>query len=182
MSPWFERQQVTPPSAEASVHYVSAATAINASRQQVWDFIKPPENSVLVSPDIVRGFRAPGKEGAGEIQVFISVRDGVEHVLAIEVVHEIPRELAITRTLGDPDPSARSRDFLQETDSGTTVLERGQYFTLPAEATGHFHQYEQHYKLYCRQYVERVKAFIEQSPVAATDAPRDAEPPSPPMT
>lgn len=68
MGPWFERQKVTPPVAEAFVHYVSAATAINASRRRVWDFIKPAENSVLVSPDVVRGFRAPGAEGAGEIQ------------------------------------------------------------------------------------------------------------------
>ncbi|MET4622825.1 hypothetical protein ABIE18_004304 [Arthrobacter sp. 2762] len=175
MSPWFERQKVTPPAVEPTVHYVSASAAINASRQRVWDFIKPAENSVLVSPDVVRGFRAPGEEGAGEIQVFISMRDGLEHVSAIEVVEEIPLELAITRTLGDKDPHARGRTFLQGAADGATVLEHGLYFSLPGEAAGHFHQYEQHYRLHCRQYVERVKAFVEQPQAAVADAPPDAE-------
>lgn len=164
MSSWFERQKVTPPAAEASVHYVSAATTVNASRRQVWDFIKPPENSVLLSPEVVRGFRAPGVEGAGEIQVFISVRDGVEHVSALEVMEEIGQELAVTRRLGDEDPAARGRTVLRVDEGGATVLEQGQYFTLPAEAAGYFREYEQHHKLFCRQYVERVKAFLEQQP------------------
>lgn len=181
MSPWFERQKVTPPAAEPSVHYVSAATAINASQRQVWDFIKPPENSVLLSPDVVRGFRAPGVEGAGEIQVFISVSDGVENVLALEVMEEIPNELAITRVIGGEDPAARGRTFLRPGDGGTTILEAGQYFTPPAEAAGNFGQYEQHYRIYFRQYVERVKAFLEQPFVAVADVPGHAEPPSPPV-
>ncbi|MFF2244259.1 SRPBCC family protein [Arthrobacter sp. NPDC058130] len=163
MSPLFERKKFSPPAAEVSMHYVSAATAINASRRQVWDFIKPPENSVLVHPEIVRGFRSPGVEGAGEIQVFISMRDGAEHVSALEVMEEIPEELAITRTLGNEDPAARGRTSLRVGDDGATVLEHGQYFTLPTEAA-HFYQYEQHYKLFCRQYVERVKAFLEHRP------------------
>jgi hypothetical protein len=120
-----------------------------------------------VDPDVVRGFRAPGVEGAGGIQVFISVRDGVEHVSAIEVVHEITQELAITRTLGGEDPAARGRDYLQDGQGGTTVLEHGRYFSLPAESAVLLDRHEQHYKLFCRQYVERVKAFIEQSQAAA---------------
>lgn len=177
MGPWFERQKVTPPPpvAEAAVHYVSAATTIGASRRRVWDFIRPAENSVLVSLDVVRGFRAPGVEGVGEIQVFISMRDGVEHVSAIEVIEEIPLELAITRTLGDEDPEARGRTFLRGDDGGATVLEHGRYFSLPAEAAGYFQQYERHYRLHCRQYVERVKAFVEQSQGAVADAPSDSE-------
>ncbi|MFE4230090.1 hypothetical protein ACFRJ8_19630 [Arthrobacter sp. NPDC056886] len=67
MSPLFERKKVTPPTAESAMHYVSACTAIFATRRQVWEFIKPPENSVLMDPDIVRGFKAPGIEGAGEV-------------------------------------------------------------------------------------------------------------------
>lgn len=82
----------------------------------------------------VRAFWSPGREGEGEIQVFISVRDGVETVSALEVVHEIPQELAITRSIGDTDAAARGRDFLRDGEDGTTVLEHGSYFTLPAEA------------------------------------------------
>lgn len=167
MSPWFERRSATPPVAAASVHYVSASTAIYASQRQVWDLIQPPENSVLLSPDVVRGFRAPMVEGAGEIQVFISFRDGVEHVSALEVLEEIPQELAITRSLGAEDPAARMRTFLRPGEGGATVLEVGQYFSLPAESASNFFQYEQHYKLYLRQYVERVKALLEQPPAAA---------------
>jgi hypothetical protein len=111
----------------------------------------------------VRAFRAPGGEGEGEIQVFISVRDGVETVSAIEVVHEIPQELAITRSIGDTDTAARGRDFLRDGEDGTMVLEHGSYFTLLPEAVGYFPQYEQQYKLHARQYVERVKAFLERS-------------------
>jgi len=179
MSPWFERRKATPPVAGAAAHYVSASTAINASQRQVWDFIKPPENSVLLSPDVVRGFRAPGVEGVGEIQVFISVRDGVEHVSALEVVEEIPQELAITRTIGAEDPAARGRTFLRPGDGGATVLQVGQYFSLPAGSEGYFFQHEQHYKLYFRQYVERVKALLEQPFMAASDSPRDAGEPTP---
>lgn len=145
------------------MHYVGASTSIKASRQQVWDFIKPAENSVLIDPDVVCAFRSPGREGEGEIQVFISVRDGVETVSALEVVHEIPQELAITRSIGDTDTAARGRDFLRDGEDGTTVLEHGSYFTLPAEAAGYFPQYEQRYKLHARQYVERVKAFLERT-------------------
>jgi hypothetical protein len=129
----------------------------------VWDFIKPAENSVLVDQDVVRAFRAPEREGENEIQVFISVCDGVETVSALEVVHEIPQELAITRSVGDTDPAARGRDCLRDGEDGTTILEHGSYFTLPAEAAAYFFQYEQQYKLHARQYVERVKAFLERS-------------------
>ncbi|SEP85468.1 SRPBCC family protein [Arthrobacter sp. OV608] len=166
MGPWFERQKATAPAVADSIHYVSAVTVINASRQQVWDFIKPPENSVFLSPDVVRGFTAPGHEGAGELQIFISVLDGVEHVSALEVVQEIPHELAVTRSVGGDDPAARGRTSLQIGDDGaTTLLEHGQYFTLPGDAAGCFEQYERHYKHFCRQYVERVKVFLEQSQV-----------------
>lgn len=163
MSSWINRKQsAPPPSVAPQVHYVGASTTIKASRQQVWDFIKPAENSVLFDADIVRAFRAPGAEGEGEIQVFISVCDGVESVTAIEVVHEIPQELAITRSIGDSDAAARGRDFLRDGEDGTTVFEHGSYFTLPPEAAGHLPHYEQQYKLHARQYVERVKAFLER--------------------
>jgi hypothetical protein len=147
----------------APVHYVSAATTIRAPRQDVWEFIKPPENSVLLDPQVIRGFRAPSLEGAPELQVFISMRDGVETVSAIEVLQEVPGELAITRTLGDPDPAKRGRDFLADADGGGTLLEHGLYFTLPAEARGRFRHYEQHYRLHCQQYVERVKSAMERA-------------------
>lgn len=163
MSPWFERRQPEPTAAGASVHYVSASVTIRATRQQVWNLIKPAENSVLIDPEVVRGFSAPGEEGAGEIQVFISLREGVEHVSAIEVEREIQYELAVTRTIGDSDAAARSRDFLHDIGEGMTNLERGQYFTLPAEAAGCFSQYEQYYRLQCQQYVERVRAAVERS-------------------
>lgn len=35
------------------MHYVSSSTVINASQRQVWEFIKPPENSVFLSPDVI---------------------------------------------------------------------------------------------------------------------------------
>jgi hypothetical protein len=164
MSPLVERKKVMPSTAESSMRYVSAATAIHATRRQVWEFIKPPENSVLMDPDIVRGFTAPGLEGAGEVQVFISIRDGLERVSALEVMEEIPQELAITRTLGGEDPAARGRTSLRDGDGGATVLEHGQYFTLPPWPAEYVHEYEQQHRLYCRQYVERVKAFLERQP------------------
>jgi hypothetical protein len=164
MSPLFERKKVVPQTVQSSTHFVSAATAIQATRRQVWEFIKPPENSVLMDPDIVRGFKAPGVEGVGELQVFISIRDGLERVSALEVLEEIPQELAITRSLGAEDAAARGRTSLRDGDGGATVLEHGQYFTLPVGAAGYLREYEQQHRLYCRQYVERVKAFLERRP------------------
>ena len=61
----------------------------------------------------------------------------------------------------------------REVEGGTTILEHGRYFSLPAEAAVLFDRHEQHYKLFCRQYVERVKAFIEQSQTAARAATGD---------
>ncbi|GAA5202010.1 hypothetical protein GCM10023346_47790 [Arthrobacter gyeryongensis] len=142
------------------MHYVSAETSIGAARQQIWDFIKPPENSVLLDPRVVRGFPAPGHEGVGEVRVFISVHDGVEHVSALEDVHEIPGELAITRSFGAMDPAARGRDFLKVTDDGGTIPEHGLHFTLPGDSD-QFQYYERH-RGYCQQYVERVKSLMER--------------------
>lgn len=79
-------------------------------------------------------FRAPGAEDVGELQVSISERAEVEHVSAIRAVEELPREPAIFRRIGRVDPAVRGRNFLQEPDSGTTFLEHGDYFTLPAGA------------------------------------------------
>ncbi|MCB5273731.1 hypothetical protein BJG92_01255 [Arthrobacter sp. SO5] len=117
-----------------------------------------------MDPDIVCGFKAPGTEGVGELQVFISIRDGLERVSALEVMEEIPQELAITRSVGGEDPAGRGRTVLRDGDDGATVLEHGQYFTLPAGAAGYLGEYERQHRLYCRQYVERVKAFLERQP------------------
>ncbi|MEZ2390180.1 hypothetical protein AB6813_11640 [bacterium RCC_150] len=160
MSPWFKRPEVSSPLAESPVRFVSAATAINASRRQIWDLIKPPEKAELLAPGVVCGFRAPAVEGFGEIQVFISMLGGAEHVFAVEVMEEIPEELAITRYLGDEDPAARMRYFVYADDDGATILDVGRYFTLPAEEAENFAKYEDRYKSGCRRYVEKVKAFF----------------------
>jgi hypothetical protein len=96
----------------------------DAGSRLVWEFIKPPESSVLTNPDIVRGFTAPGIGSAAEVQVFISVRDGLERVSALEVMEEIPQELAITRSPG-VDSAARGRTSLRDGEGGAMVLEHG---------------------------------------------------------
>lgn len=170
MSSWFRKKHITVPNSYVDdvVHYVSASMPIRATRQQVWDFIKPAENAALFDPDIVRGFSAPGPSGVGQIQVFLSVREGAEFVSAVEVIEEIPLELAVTRQIGSQDPSARGRDFLKETDQGT-ILEHGRYFSLPLHAHGHLREYEQHYRSFCQQYLERIKAILEGTPYASAD-------------
>lgn len=174
MSGWFQRRQVPLPAVPIDnvVHYVSASTSIAASRTQVWQLIKPAEKAILVDPDVVRGFSSPSRDDVREIQVFISMRDGVEQISAIEVVEEIPFELAVTRSIGaTEDPSARGRDFLRETSEGATILEHGQYFTLPLHAQGKLREYELHYREFCQRYVERVKAVLEGMPAAPADGP-----------
>jgi|GEM_PF-5252033 len=161
MNPWFKKPLATSVLAEAPVYFVSASAAIHASAEQVWDLIKPAEKGPLLSPDVVCGFRAPNIEGRGEIQVFISVRAGVEQVSAVEVVEEIPQEMAIVRKLGEEDPAGRLQYSISVDDAGTTHLDVGQYFTLPAEESDNLARYEQHYKLGCQQYVERVRALLE---------------------
>ncbi|MDR6688953.1 hypothetical protein J2Y41_004552 [Arthrobacter sp. 1088] len=163
MSPWFKRPEGPSPLTEATVHFVCASTAINATRRQIWDFIKPPENAALLSPGVVSGFRAPDVEGLGEIQVFISVRAGIEQVSALEIMEEIPLQLAVTRILGGTDSAARMRYFIHPGDNGAMILDIGQYFTIPAEDAENLAKYEQHYWLGCQQLVDRVKAFFEQS-------------------
>ncbi|MCW3767951.1 SRPBCC family protein [Paenarthrobacter sp. PAE-2] len=161
MSPWFKKTPATSPLAEAPVYHVSASTSIKASPQMVWDLIKPAEKAPLLSPETVCGFRAPDVEGLGEIQVFISVVAGVEHVTAVEVMEEIPGEMAITRTIGDEDPAARMRFTMHSADDGTSVLEIGKYFTLPPDESENLAKYERNYGLLSQQYVDRVKTLLE---------------------
>lgn len=161
MSPWFKRSAVTSPLTEAPVYFVSASTAIRATPELIWDLIKPAEKGPLLSPDVVCGFRAPDVEGLGEIQVFISVRAGVENVSAVEVMEEIPCELAITRYMGDEDPAARFQYVVHTADDGTSVFEIGKYFTLPPDESENLDRYERNYELLCQQYVDRVKTLLE---------------------
>lgn len=94
--------------------------------------------------------------------MFISIQDGQENVSALEVVEEVPLELAVTRPLGGKDSSARSRTTLRPGEGATTVLEVGHYFSIPAGAERNIHEYEQRYRRHSRRCVERVKAFLER--------------------
>lgn len=161
MSPWFKKSTAASPLAEAPVYFVSASTPIKASRELIWDLIKPAEKAPLLSPETVCGFRAPDVEGLGEIQVFISVVAGVEHVSVVEVMEEIPGEMAITRNIGDEDPAARLRYTLHSADDGTSVFEIGKYFTLPPDESENLAKYERNYEFLSQQYVERVKTLLE---------------------
>lgn len=41
------------------------------------------------------------------------------------------------------------------------MLEYGRYFTHSVQAQGQLREYELHYRAFCRQYVEKVKAILE---------------------
>ncbi|WP_043498296.1 SRPBCC family protein [Georgenia sp. SUBG003] len=110
---------------------VSASVDVRASRQSVWSLIKPAENGPLLSPHIVRGFHVPGTpEGVGEIQGFITVHDGRKHFVGIELVAEVPEQLAVTRVLGTLDDASRSTYALADIPGGCRFEQR-ERFTVP---------------------------------------------------
>jgi hypothetical protein len=110
---------------------VLASVDIGASRQSVWALIKPAENGPLLSPHIVRGFHVPGTpEGVGELQGFITVHDGRKHFVGIEIVAEVPEQLAVTRVLGTLDDASRSTYALSDIPGGCR-LEQRERFTVP---------------------------------------------------
>ncbi|GAB2935818.1 hypothetical protein GCM10027047_35630 [Rhodococcus aerolatus] len=87
------------------------------SVEHVWSLIKPAENGKLTDPDVMLGFRIPGTpDGTGEQQCFLH-RDGTYSVL--EVLHEIPFQQAVTRTLlPTPDSTTRTFHSVQEQPTG----------------------------------------------------------------
>jgi hypothetical protein len=109
--------------AKVEVIRVSTSSHIRASPAEVRAFIKPPETALLLDPTVVKAFRVPGTpEGVGEMQGFITHRDGVEQVQLIEVVEENPERLAVVRQIAGNYPDARLTYRLIP-DAQGTILE-----------------------------------------------------------
>lgn len=71
--------------------------------------IKPAEAATFLEPTIIRAFRVPGAaEGVGELQGFISHREGLEHVHLIEIVEGIAEQLAVIEHVGSNDSAAKT--------------------------------------------------------------------------
>ncbi|MHA7191889.1 SRPBCC family protein [Arthrobacter sp. MDT2-16] len=84
--------------------------------------IKPAEAAMFLEPTVVNAFQVTGTpEGVGEMQGFISHREGQEHVHLIEIVEEIPEQLAVIRHVGSNDPAARTTYRLTPDSTGTSL-------------------------------------------------------------
>ena len=148
---------------------VSASVDISATRQSVWSLIKPAENGPLLSPHILRGFHVPGTpEGVGEIQGFLTVHDGRRHVVAIELVEEIPGELAVTRVLGTLDDASRSTYALSDVPGGCRFEQRERFTVPPGLDPG---PPERHHQDLVDLLVQRVKVVAERPWVPYPAAP-----------
>lgn len=88
--------------------------------QQVWDLIRPAE-AALHDPAVVEAYVEPGTgPGVGEVQVYVSVRDGARRVTRLRILQEDPPFLALTEAVGDEHPNGLSFR-LGERDGGTML-------------------------------------------------------------
>lgn len=140
---------------------VVAAIDLFAAPAEVWALIKPAETATLLDPDVVKAFRVPGTpEGVGEMQGYISHRDGREYVHLVEVMEEVPERWALVRVIGDPDQVARA-GFRLTAIPGGTRLEQLRTVTVPAAQVRGINQIREQYTAAARAFLERVKLLTE---------------------
>jgi uncharacterized protein YndB with AHSA1/START domain len=138
-----------------------AAMVIFAPRQLVWDLIKPAENAPMLDPQVMRAFKAEGTpSGIGEIQVFIYMVNGTEHVAAAEVTDEVPGEYAITRSIGGGEFPPRIGYFLTDTATGTR-LEIRHKIIVPRRQAAQVRHLVPGYEMSARASLQRIKVIAE---------------------
>lgn len=142
---------------------VAAAIDIAATPREVWALIKPAETLPLLDPHVVKAFRVPGTpEGVGEMQGYISHRDGREQVHLVEVVEEVPEQWALIRIVGGADEAARTGYRLTAIPGGTR-LEQLHTVTVPAAQLRAASQIRQQYAAAANAFLARAKLLIEQT-------------------
>jgi hypothetical protein len=142
---------------------VTAAIDLAATPRQVWALIKPAETAALLDPHIVWAFRVPGTpEGVGEMQGYISHRDGREQVHLVEIVEEIPEQWAPLRVIGGTDEAARTGYRLTEIPGGTR-LGQLRSITVPAIGSRTAKDVRQRYTAASHAFLKRVELLIGQA-------------------
>lgn len=140
---------------------IAATIDLAATPKEVWALIKPAETAMLLDPNVVKAFRVPGTpEGVGEMQGYISHREGREHVHLIEVVEEVPEQWALIRNVGGPDEAARTGYRLTAIPGGTR-LEQLLSVTVPASQLRAVNQLRQQYSAASQAFLERVRVLVE---------------------
>lgn len=141
---------------------VSGSTHISVTPAEVWALIKPAEAAMFLEPTVVKAFQVPGTpKGVGEMQGFISHREGLEHIHLIEIVEEIPEQLAVIRQVGSNDPSARTTYRLTSDSTGTN-LELEQALTVQAVHARSAASIREQHQLAAVTLLSRVKYILEQ--------------------
>ncbi|MFC8039194.1 hypothetical protein ACFUOZ_07555 [Paenarthrobacter sp. NPDC057355] len=99
---------------------INASADFAHSPSSVWALIRPAESSVSFEDEVYHAISIPAVDGGpGELQCFFH-RNG--EIGAIEVLQEIPEQLAVTRSLlpaGRPDTETRYR--LEDTGRGSRL-------------------------------------------------------------
>ncbi|GAB3547482.1 hypothetical protein GCM10027404_09650 [Arthrobacter tumbae] len=140
---------------------VAAGIDLAATPGEVWALIKPAETATLLDPHVVKAFRVPGTpDDVGEMQGYISHRDGREQVHLVEVVEEVPKRWALIRIVGDPDEAARTGYRLTEIPGGTR-LEQLLSVTVPGTQVRAINQVRQQYLAAAQAFLERIKVLVE---------------------
>lgn len=140
---------------------VVASIDLAAAPGEVWALIKPAETATLLDPHVVKAFRVPGTpEGVGEMQGYVSHRDGREHVHLVEVVEEVPERWALIRIVGGQDEAARTGYRLTEVPGGTR-LEQLLSVTVPASQLNAVNQIRKQYLAAAQAFLARIKVLVE---------------------
>lgn len=140
---------------------IAAGIDLAAEPREVWALIKPAETAMLLDPNVVKAFRVTGTpEGVGEMQGYISHRDGREQVQLVEVVEEVPEQWALIRHVGGPDAAARTGYRLTAIPGGTR-LEQLHTVTVPAAQLQDAGRIRQQYFAAAQAFLERVRLLVE---------------------
>ncbi|GGJ18458.1 hypothetical protein [Paenarthrobacter histidinolovorans] len=141
--------------AEPTTTTIAASEEFAHPPSAVWAVIRPAESSLSLEDGVYRAVSVPAiPDGPGELQCFFH-RNG--HIGVLEVVEEVPEQLAVTRPRVPVGPDTLTRYRLEGTGRGSRLT-----IESALEVSGDFTLEGEEYRRYWGSYLRRVNALLEQ--------------------
>ncbi|BCW39534.1 hypothetical protein StoSoilB3_10690 [Arthrobacter sp. StoSoilB3] len=140
---------------ESTTTTVVASEDFAHSPSAVWAVIRPAESSLSLEDGVYHALSVPAiPDGPGELQCFF-YRNG--YVGVLEVVEEVPEQLAVTRPRVPVGPDMLTRYRLEGTGGGSRLT-----IESDLEVSGDFSLEGEEYRRYWGSYLRRVNALLDQ--------------------
>ena len=141
--------------AEPTTTTIAASEEFAHPPSAVWAVIRPAESSLSLEDGVYHAVSVPAiPDGPGELQCFFH-RNG--HIGVLEVVEEVPEQLAVTRPRVPVGPDTLTRYRLEGTGRGSRLT-----IESDLEVSGDFTLEGEEYRRYWGSYLRRVNALLEQ--------------------